>query len=355
MSTNEQHVRSLISQAAADWFVANRAGLTPAQQSTFADWLKTSPLHIEEYLAVSVIARDLREACREEEGSLDELLARARLERGTDAQPLWGRLLAAAQELATPRWRSVAAAAAACAAVSLGLLALWTHSGGAPVATGAGAPVALHFETHHGEQLSHVLADNSVLRLNTDSSVTVRYSKTERLVTLTSGEAVLEVTHTVGRPFRVLAGGAEVVDLGTKFDVRLVPGATAVTVIEGRVAVAALGSGSRATQFVQLSADQQISVSDEKWPAAPVGVDAQRSTAWLHRQIRFEQEPLERVASEFNRYSTKQIEITSPALRSLQISGVFSTDDTEAFIAFLRSLKGVHVVVTERQIRVSQD
>jgi hypothetical protein len=31
----------------------------------------------------------------------------------------------------------------------------------------------------------------------------------------------------------------------------------------------------------------------------------------------------------------------------------FATDDTEAFIAFLRSLKGVRVEVTSTQIRVS--
>jgi len=46
--------------------------------------------------------------------------------------------------------------------------------------------------------------------------------------------------------------------------------------------------------------------------------------------------------------------MTSPALRSLEISGVFATDDSEAFIAFLRSFEGVHVEVTAAQIRVSQ-
>jgi len=39
------------------------------------------------------------------------------------------------------------------------------------------------------------------------------------------------------RAFRVIAGSAEVVDLGTKFDVRLQHDSTVVTVIEGRVAV----------------------------------------------------------------------------------------------------------------------
>ena len=68
----------------------------------------------------------------------------------------------------------------------------------------------------------------------------------------------------------------------------------------------------------------------------------------------FDHEPLERVAAEYNRYTAKPIEIATPALRDLQISGVFATDDTEAFIAFLRSLKGVRVEVTAAQIRVSR-
>ena len=94
-------------------------------------------------------------------------------------------------------------------------------------------------------------------------------------------------------------------------------------------------------------------MADGEWPATPVAVDAQRTTAWLHRQIMFDHEPLERVAAEYNRYTSKPIEITTPALRNLKISGVFATDDPEAFIAFLRSLKGVRVEVTETRIRVS--
>jgi ferric-dicitrate binding protein FerR (iron transport regulator) len=46
--------------------------------------------------------------------------------------------------------------------------------------------------------------------------------------------------------------------------------------------------------------------------------------------------------------------VGAPALRNLEISGVFATDDTEAFIAFLRSLEGVQVEVTATRIRVSQ-
>jgi transmembrane sensor len=211
---------------------------------------------------------------------------------------------------------------------------------------------ALHLETRHGEQLTHRLADGSVLRLNTDSAVAIRYDKNERLVMLTSGQADFEVAHEPDRAFRVFAGSAEVVDLGTKFDVRLEQDSTVVTVVEGRVAVGPSPSQNTPPRFVQLSADQQIRVTEGEWPAIPVAVDAQRTTAWLHRQIVFDHEPLERVAAEYNRYTQKPIEIATPALRNLQISGVFATDDPDAFIAFLRSLKGVRVEVTPTRIRV---
>ena len=360
MSTNDERVRALITQDAADWFVANRAGLTTEERHTFAAWLKASPVHVEEYLTLSVIARDLRQACEDSQGSVDALLARARREEHTPVQLLWPRVVASVRDVASHRWQTVAVSMAAIGALSLGLLALWDLR---PIAH-VSAPIdvtALHFETRHGEQQTRRLADNSVLHLNTDSAVTIRYDRKDRLVVLTSGEADFEVAHEADRKFRVFAASAEVVAIGTNFDVRLRHDSTVVTVVEGRVAVGPspisekLGTNSsqnHAPRFAQLSANQQIRVAEGEWPATPVAVDAQRTTAWLHRQIVFDHEPLERVAAEFNRYTAKPIEIATPALRSLQISGVFATDDTEAFIAFLRSLKGVRVEVTETQIRV---
>jgi transmembrane sensor len=155
------------------------------------------------------------------------------------------------------------------------------------------------------------------------------------------------------RSFRVLAGAAEVIDLGTRFDVRLEHDAAVVTVVQGRVAVGlAKSSPNHSPGFVQLGPDQQARVTETAGVALTTAVDAQRTTAWLHHQIVFDHEPLEHVAAEYNRYTSKPIEIGTDALRDLQISGVFATDDPEAFIAFLRSLKGVRVEVTETRVRV---
>jgi transmembrane sensor len=362
MNSNEEKIRAAVAEQACEWLVANDEGPLDAQNSAaLVAWLTTSPVHIEEFLAVSAIGRDLKEAHADPEYSLQAILARARAEEDTSTKSSWSRAIDKDTGWVQPprRWSPAAAAMAGIAVLTVGALFAWNaglirHPSGSEVIT------ALNFATRHGEQLTQRLADNSVLHLNTDSAVSIRYNKSERLVTLVSGQAEFDVTHDSHRAFRVHAGAAEVTDLGTKFDVHLDQGSTVVTVIEGRVAVGPAGARgpmdrrqSGASQLVELKADQQIRVTEGQWPAAPVTVDAERASAWLHGQVAFDNEPLALVAAELNRYASKPIEIETPALGVLKISGVFATDDPEAFIAFLRSLKGVRVEVTETQIRVS--
>ena len=360
MISNEEQVRAAIAEQAADWLVANDEGLDARESAALAAWLKASPVHVEEFLRVSVIARDLREARTDPEYSLETVLAQARSEDDAPVRPLWPRVVAPVSGTPSRRWLTAAVAMAAVLGLSLGLPSLWRVRPVAPVPAPVAA-TALHFATGHGEQLTRRLEDDSVLHLNTDSAVTIRFSKTERLVTLTSGQAAFEVTHDPARAFRALTGSAEVVAIGTQFDVRLDGDSTLVTVIEGRVAVGPSQMSERrgtkpndAPRYVHVDANQQIRVTEAEWPAAPISVDAQHTTAWLHREIVFDHEPLQRVAAEFNRYAPKPIEIATPALQNLQISGAFATDDTDAFVAFLRTLKGVRVEVTATRIRVSQ-
>ena len=362
MTSKDDEIRAAIAEQAGEWFVTNDDGPLDAEDSAaLVAWLKASPAHVEEFLGVSVIARDLPEACADPESSIDTLLARARAEDEAGVRSLWSHVSAAASGTAPRKWLLAAGAAAALGAVSLGV-SLWLT--GRPVAPVAPSTATeLHFATRHGEQLSRRLTDDSIVHLNTDSAVTIRYSDNERLVVLTSGEAEFEVAHERQRAFKVLSGAAAVVAVGTRFDVRLMRDATVVTVVEGRVAVGlspsaagqASGSGEARQAIVQVSANQTIRVAENKWPAVSETADADATTAWLRREIVFDHQPLERVAAEFNRYVQKPIEITTPALKSLEVSGVFATDDPNAFIAFLRSLKGVRVEETATRIRVSRE
>jgi transmembrane sensor len=359
--------REMISQEAVDWFVANREGLDVTQRRHFLGWLRTSPVHVEEYLQIAKVGQQL--AAAPMESSLDLLVDQARAEEGSEddvdvqANAPWRR-----RELPASPWRSWLRAVAAAAALGVMGLGFLRWNGG----TLQEEPV-LRFAAARGAQLTQRLSDGSVLYLNTDTSVVVRLRSSERRVEIERGEAMFEVAHDTTRPFRVIAGAAQIVAVGTKFDVyRQQPESTLVTVVEGRVRVgpsAAVGklsassgeggapgasSGEANRGGTAVAAGEQVRLVSGAVSSGPTEVDAQRATAWLRRRILFERQPLSNVAAEFNRYTRTPIEIETAELRGLAISGSFEEDDVESFVAFLRTLDGVRVEVDATRIRVSK-
>jgi transmembrane sensor len=340
---------------AAEWFLANREELDSRQREDFTRWLRASPQHMEEYLAVSVIAVELSSICVDDR-PVEEIERSARGEsdsgRVTVLRPPQPR------RSVKPRWLAIAATVLVVAGGAVAVLQM--RNPPTAVTMSAAAPV-LRLETRHGEQLDRRLDDGSVVHLNTDSAVTIRYEKLQRFVLLTRGQADFEVAHDPARPFSVVAGSLEVIARGTNFDVRIMRDATVVTVVNGRVAVAPAprqtqqgtqSAAAPAQLALELGAGQQARAAGDNWPPQVASVDPRQATAWLHRQIAFDAEPLAVVAAEFNRYSGKPIVIETASVGALRISGVFSTDDMDAFVAFLRSLKGVRVEVTDTRIRV---
>lgn len=362
MTSGQEQTPANAARQAVDWFVTHDAGALDARESAaLVAWYKASPTNVKEFLGVAAIAREVC-AASDPEHSVEALVARAQADRDGQVQPLWPRLLAAAGELPVRRWRISAVTIAALALASVALLLVWNLRL-VPSVPARAESTALRFATRHGEQQIHRLADNSIIYLNTGTSATVQYTRTQRLVMLAAGQAAFEVSPDAGRPFHVIAGPAEATALGTKFEVRLTNDAAVVTVVEGRVAVEPVpmvsGQSPAPNQrsrlrFIEVGADQQVTVHPDEWPVTPAPVDARGATAWLHRQIAFNHEPLERVAAEFNRYASKPIEILTPKLKTLEVTGTFTTENSDEFLAFLRSLKGVRVEETATRIRVSQ-
>jgi transmembrane sensor len=213
------------------------------------------------------------------------------------------------------------------------------------------------YQTAHGEQRVAQLPDGSELHLNSDSAVVVRYTGKERLLELARGQALFTVAHDDRRRFRVAAGGAHVLAVGTQFDVYRKPDATVVTVVEGTVGVLVGEPQSPDIRELPVNATRveagyQLRVDAGGVSAQPIPVDVRQAVAWQQRKIAFEQRPLGEVADEFNRYSTIPIEIDDAALRALPISGVFDAYDIDSFVAFLQTLDGVRVERTDARIRV---
>jgi transmembrane sensor len=204
-------------------------------------------------------------------------------------------------------------------------------------------------ETARGEERSSLLPDGTAVTLDSDSAVRVRYSREERVVQLLRGQALFKVAHEPLRRFRVAVGEAEVIAVGTVFDVKRVQSSTEVTVVEGKVAVftGAMPPGPLTpllpTGALALTAGEQLKIHGHLPPPAPLAVNVQAAVAWVQRQIVFDQRPLGEVADEFNRYGPVPIVVEGPGLRALPISGVISTNDADSFVAFLGRLDGVKV------------
>ncbi len=350
MSQSNAEIREAIAEQASEWFIENRSGLLDAEASVgFMAWLRTSPTHVEVYLRLAALAPDFRAAATATKIPLETLLARANADnvRSLDLQ-VPERPLALVRP-SPPRTWSLAAAAAAVL-VLLASATIWSMRDGERF----GMPQT--YRTAYGEQRTQTLPDGSVLHLNMDSEVTVRYSRHERVVTVVRGQALFEVAPQRQRRFRVQAGPAGVIAVGTQFDVYRRPGAERITVIEGTVAVYSgpspplVPSDRLAAQTVRLDAGNQLDVGDRI--GTPRRVDALAAVAWLQRQIAFDAEPLGEVAAEFNRYGRIPLEVEDESLRALPISGAFDALDTDSFAAFLGTLDGVVVQRMPTRIRV---
>ena len=339
MSPSNEQVRAAIAEQAGAWFVENRGGpLDAAARAAFMAWLHTSPVQVQEYLAVAVLARDLPAATNPPHGSIESLLAAARADADNVVSIAPARQATAR---ARTRWSATWSLATAAAMVLVICGAIWS------VRDGQRFGLAKTYRTAHGEQSVRALPDGSVLHLHTDSELTVSYSRGERLVELERGEALFQVAHGDKRRFRVAVGAAGVLAVGTQFDVYRRPDAVRVTVVEGTVAVFT-ATAPQAAQRV--AAGYQVEIGERVGVIRPV--DAHAAVAWLERRIAFENRPLGEVAEEFNRYGRVTIEIKDQELRSLLISGAFDAYDTDSFATFLGTLAGVQVEKTPTRILV---
>jgi transmembrane sensor len=357
---------------AADWLIEFRSGdIDITGRQAFYDWLRTSPEHMRAYLELAAIWNQgsaLDPAHSVFEGALLETVepqtnvialssGRAHAVRDTDSsQPT--RAIAR-----MARRKVLYLAASLLLGAVLSVQWYWHEVRGV-------------YTTGIGEQHLITLGDGSVIELNAQSRIRVRYYSRRREVDLLRGQALFNVAHDVTRPFIVHAAGSQVRAVGTQFDVYRKAAETRVSVIEGTVAVlpitqdqavdpgkstgaatAYTGSdkiashGPAAGELLLTSGEQAVVVAQTavKQPSPDVAA----ATAWSQGHIVFHGTRLNDVAIEFNRYNTRQLVIRAPQLLSFKVTGVFSSTDPTSLIRFLAGRPEMKVTETANEIVVS--
>jgi transmembrane sensor len=246
-------------------------------------------------------------------------------------------MAAAAMAATAPRRRSVAARrhwgpllAAACivAVVIVGGIGLLPRLLSTPSVT---------YSTALGEQRTEQLPDGTRVTLNTETVLQVRYGQGRREVVLQHGEAMFDVVHDSTRSFVVTAGDGSVTDLGTRFAIRDDSGTAIVTLLQGRVEIAARDERKQLTPGEQARYGARIvGISVRK-------VDPAAVTAWLHGRLDFNGMPLALAIADANRYCAVKLRLGDPKLADMAVGGSFRAGDNAAIAAALSAVFPVRV------------
>jgi len=207
-------VTASVREEAARWFARMHGGTAGPDTAAWRAWMDASPDHAREYAAFEALWRDF------------------------DSTPGSRALADAAQRMnGQRRRRTLVRGTLGLAGLALtGLLGRQGWN-----AWQDGATYAQSRDSGIGERIALQLPDGSTLTLGPASSAALRYSRRQRAVVLTRGEALFDVAPDAARPFVIDAGGARVTVLGTRFVVSLLPDVVRVSVRHGTVQLAAHG------------------------------------------------------------------------------------------------------------------
>jgi transmembrane sensor len=368
---------------AADWFSRLQSGqMERAEREQFVEWLRESHLHVAEMLRIEQI-----------HGSLESFQRWARISTGpkTDADNVIQLPPPAEGGSQAPQDPHPAPGAPPSRARRMGH-SLRLFAIAATVLVIVGAMIVLPrvrgqvIETERGERREVVLADGSVLQVDPETRLRVKYAGRVRRVFLDRGRALFHVAKNPNRPFLVQADDTTVRAVGTAFGVEQRTQGVIVTVAEGKVAVlpasratgeasppkinvpapgtsesstggshVTVGEGAKPTLSqspqskgpggeVFLSANQQVRVASGGSVEPVREVDSARALAWAQGRLIFENDEVDQVVAEFNRYNRVQLTVSDSELAGQPVSGVFNAAEPEAFIAFLQSVTPVEIV-----------
>jgi transmembrane sensor len=307
--------------AAADWLVRLQS-IDVSIEDTLAwqAWLNENPRNARAFARIEEISQVVREVPAPSEVSARQF-ARDRYDASVPIKD-WNQ-----PQLRRP-WTAIAAGASFAILLTF---ALWK------------TPSAVNtYSTAIGENRNVTLSDGSSIALAADTHIKVALSERERDVELTQGEALFTVAKDATRPFKVHAGDATIVAVGTAFDVERDSDRAVVSVTEGRVVVepvshflpvSVLHEFKPKLRSVHVDAGQQTT-------AGSAGIEEPTkmespATDWQTGHLAFHLQPLRYVLEDVNRYAPKPIVLASDSVGALVITGTVERENIAGWVKSL--------------------
>jgi transmembrane sensor len=267
---------------------------------------------------------------------VEAALSRVKARRdAVDARPL-----KLDQFVARPRfaWRVPLSAIAAAAVFAIGVAGFLSlrdrptqplaPSAARMVATGIGAIDSLR------------LADGTRVILGPRSSISIaaNYGVQRRDVEV-HGDAYFDVVHDASKPFTILASGAIIQDLGTRFTIRTdAADGVAVSVAQGSVSL----------QGVNTKGHGIVLRPGDRGSVLPNGQTVSRrgtaeDMAWMRGRLVFREAPLTEVIASLKRWYGIELKVTDESLASRHLTATFSGEPPERVLEVIRLVLGADI------------
>ncbi len=309
---------------AADWAARHCNGLSANDAAELDAWLEADPRHLGAFMKAEAVLARLEQAGAAGANAL-------RLERVSPPHPFVQRR------------------------------AVLTGTAAAGIAIVAGGAVALRsllgeevYSTNIGETREVALSDGSIVTLNTNSRIAVRYSEALRQITLSEGEALFDVAKNKKRPFIVRAHDTQVRAVGTSFSVKLMSQQLVQVLVREGVIEIKRPDVPEAPP-VRLAANNQA-FAPARAPistAAVPNIQVIRSLSWRQGRIAFDNETLSEAAREFGRYSNIQIHV-DPGLEGQTVTGLFVSTDPIGFARAAALSLNLRATVENHEVTISR-
>lgn len=277
----------------------------------FTLWLEADPAH---------------RAAFDEIALLDDRIAGHRSALAALLPPVG--LPAVESQVAAPRRRIVWAGGGIAAAIALAV---------AIPAFLPSAPPAADYHTGAGQHRTIALKDGSRIALAASSHLRVEGDGQDQLAL--EGSATFDIPHRPGRTMTIRAGGQEISDIGTRFDILADARTMRVAVAEGVIAVRPAGE----SHAVHLAAGRQLVIDRAAHQGEMSAVTPAAIGSWQQGRLVYENVPLSLVLSDISRYAGTPVRAGAD-IADRRFSGVLIVGDGSGLAGEVAQLMDLRIV-----------
>jgi len=177
-------------------------------------------------------------------------------------------------------------------------------------------------QSQAGSMNTFQFIDGSKVWLNAASEIQILSQSSNEVRLALNGEAYFDILHNEQRSFIVEAGGLQIIDKGTKFNIRSYPDDKKVTttLIEGDIDVL----NKQGQLFANLNPGDHLSYYKDNNQLKIDSIDASVANGWIDGDFVFINQELGSIAKELENWYNVRIIFNDKAVANVRFTGVFN-------------------------------